>query len=90
MGLWSVAQISATTVHAYSIKMCYIKRFHLDLRYPSKLKILNTLPMYLGLWSFSFCAFAVERADFFLRESNVLVCSELSKLYESLSIASFH
>lgn len=29
MGLWSVAQISATTVHAYSIKMCYIKRFHL-------------------------------------------------------------
>ena len=46
--------------------------------------------MYLGLWSFSFCAFAVERADFFLRESNVLVCSELSKLYESLSIASFH
>ena len=48
-GLTAVAQISSTTVHAYSIKMCYIKRFHLDLRYPSKLKILNTLPMYLGL-----------------------------------------
>lgn len=43
-GLRAVAQISSTTVHAYSIK-----RFHLDLRYPSKLKILNTLPMYLGL-----------------------------------------